>query len=1321
MAQINIYGDIDSGSMFFLNSTVDPKALGTIEATLKSDEDRIVIRRTDRFEADGVTFRTLFKRLNPRRVSNRDGEELVDQLGYTTQQVIDYVNEQNALTGSTGGDGNGVDVNAETICFTLDDTSTSVIMDNGYSFGVNTIKAVDVDGCIQIQSIQGGRPLFTKLVHTNTCINDAPVAGGLNDVINALNELFTVGPFQSVVITDPEAVVIADVAGVDDGGTNVGDNAIVPVGDDILGTTATHNNKAGYLSANTINQAGEYFTFDIAGKATYGFGLVHTQASFDDGFYSGSATYADPAGFCDGVNSSHYGYQFAHHFHIGNAHASWTNYGANTSYVMGEAWYDHANRFDLKDEWNAGDPVKVKVGISELGFITISTLHDDGINWRLHARSAYPVPAGSEFKLGIKLQTTGARLRTAPKVHLREEEATDPTTLGDTSITVFGEGITGTLAGGISSSATDNFDNDGFVTTETISSIGEYFELDWSSGGDFNFGLFSENNHDVADLGADTTSWPASKFIFYGAEGRDGGGVQGVRTDQGLGYTTIGDGSTADYKARVGFDASGKPTVWGSADGGTTWFVFHKANASAPVGDYRFIFVAEEAGVVFDGLTKGTQSFAPTMSYRFIESPDGTFQYPLFATEEEANYYDTEAGGSGTSHTHVYADDPTSTTWYMPTTNAVHNGTSAPVADLTTGAPGTYTEITSLTNSALVPPAFTDTTITVDELSAVNYQVSPMDVDYATTIGGIPAFSMSGNAVVGTAPEVTGDNVANPSDTTTVTVYRTNSYGTSQGTLTINITNLTAPVVTPIAGVTHEGGTPLIDSDTMDDGSVISIDNVIDNGNRFVIDKEWLDNYVLPKITSGSGSKSVWVGFAPQGTTANWTDIANVDFRIAYEFNCDDASRANNNFRLKTHIQGSSFANVGVGSLTNGLYDFVLINDGATLRGGALVASAGHNASTKVFDANNADWNWTIYNSSSVGNQDIVIATVGTDMDIDLQYFNEYTEPTPPVTNLTDWNKALDFSGSSERAQMVSTSSNFLPLAMDGLSANAAGNANSGYTSNNIYSRPWMISTVFKVDGHSSNQHIWNQGGGANDDNVYLRLSASRGLYFGWGRDGVGVNECYLGMLDTSLWYGVAIAHTGERLSGSDATAANLAGCFDIRLTSSYSVNQFTIIGSNKSTQTNWQSGSTGQRMDRNMAGSFTIGGRGTNRSFHGKVASMVVTTLRTNVLMPDSTELDMVTTDPIKWLQDYKVGEYFRYSFSQSANNLFELSNTANVSSTSAGLATQVWLMGDGSNDSYSNMIRNRVNPGDQNYSKLNLISMVSNDIQTVTIPGLS
>ena len=35
--------------------------------------------------------------------------------------------------------------------------------------------------------------------------------------------------------------------------------------------------------------------------------------------------------------------------------------------------------------------------------------------------------------------------------------------------------------------------------------------------------------------------------------------------------------------------------------------------------------------------------------------------------------------------------------------------------------------------------------------------------------------------------------------------------------------------------------------------------------------------------------------------------------------------------------------------------------------------------------------------------------------------------------------------------------------------------------------------------------------------------------------------------------------------------------------------------------------------------------------------------------------------------------------------------------------------------------IVRNEVNKSDQNYTKLNLISMVSNDIQNMTIQGLT
>ena len=238
--------------------------------------------------------------------------------------------------------------------FKLDDTSTSVMLDNGYSYGVNTIKAVAEGGTISIKSELGDITHFTELDHTNVCDGQGnAISGGLNDVINYLNELFTVGAFESVVISDPYSTMVADIDGLTDSGALVGSASIDPIGNDIGGNTTTHNNNAGYLSSETINQAGEYFTFDIRGEGQIGFGLVHTQSSFDDGHFSGSSSYADPTTFCNGVNSSHYGYQFGHFFHP-TPNGSWTNYGANTSYSMRSGW----SNFPDKQNWLDGNPYK---------------------------------------------------------------------------------------------------------------------------------------------------------------------------------------------------------------------------------------------------------------------------------------------------------------------------------------------------------------------------------------------------------------------------------------------------------------------------------------------------------------------------------------------------------------------------------------------------------------------------------------------------------------------------------------------------------------------------------------------------------------------------------------------------------------------------------------------------------------------------------------------------------------------------------------------------------------------------------------------------
>ena len=293
---------------------------------------------------------------------------------------------------------------------------------------------------------------------------------------------------------------------------------------------------------------------------------------------------------------------------------------------------------------------------------------------------------------------------------------------------------------------------------------------------------------------------------------------------------------------------------------------------------------------------------------------------------------------------------------------------------------------------------------------------------------------------------------------------------------------------------------------------------------------------------------------------------------------------------------------------------------------------------------------------------------------------------------------------------------------MNGLAQLAAANSDSSKTSNDTYSRPWATAIVFQTPNNTSNQHIWNSGEGAatGNDNIYLRIAGANGeLYFGWGREGVGYNEYHIGNFggsynqSTGQWWGIYISHDGTRLNSANATAANLVNAFDIRMMATNDVSPvFSTLYNMGNDVSNWVS--TGVRMDRTIAGDFTIGGRGANRSFHGRVASMVVTTLRRGVTKPTDAEIKLMLTDPMKWEDDYKDGQSARYG--SSGSNF-----TYGSSNSNSKYATQIWLMGDGTNDSYANGIRNQVDPTDQNYSKLQFNSMQSNDLETVNISGLS
>ena len=852
-------------------------------------------------------------------------EFIAKELGYKNQQYLrTYLLEaklENIVVPQ-----NDNDLTDEVLDFKLDATSTSIMLDNGYAYGVNTIKAVDTgDGLITIKSIQGDLEHWIKLDHTNVTVDGDSVSGGLNDVINTLNELFTVGAFEAVVISDPYSTLVADVAGVATTEAGGAQGTAIETGTDEYGATTSGYNAGGYKTPETINQAGEYFTFDIRNEGIIGFGLIPSQADYDAGNYNGNSSYADPSTFCNGVNSGHYGYQFSHWFHP-SPDGPWTNYGANTGYSMREGWSSSTKAFRYSDEgadWIAGNPTKIKVGIDANNFIEIAYYDASEGLFIPIARTSYPVPNGLEYHLGIKFGDTTVRLVGIPKIH------------------------------------------------------------------------------ELEDL-------------------------------------------------------------------------------------------------------------APTMNFRYIESPDGVYNYPIFATEEEANYYDLQEGGAGTSHTHTYADDPTNTTWYMPDTNSTMTATAPPTnAQTFEGNAINWTEVTSLTNADLTPTAFSANDITQEEGTNVNIQVTPQGAVWSTSV----SISPSGSGLVYDGYSLVQGTLADVgADTTyTITVTRANSYGSSVGSMTITA-----------------------------------------------------------------------------------TDVA------------------------------------------------------------------------------------------------------------------------PPTTNLTPFTKALDFSGSAEHLAKVNSSYLYTPLKMAGNNNQVTAPTTSGNTV--ASGHPWATAIVFRADGNSSNQHIWNlgEGAGSTDDNIYLRLDSNRGLYFGWGRTG-DLNELFFGSLNVGTWYGCYIAHNGTRY-GSGNTASQLADAFDVRLYSD-ATNWQSASAPNSSTSTMWglSQSTVGGRMNRSYDGDFTIGGRGSNRNFHGKVASMMVTTLRCGVAMPDTTEIELMITNPIKWVEDYKLGNAYRRPSVTTDSANFALN------SLDSGSGTQLWLMGDVSTDSYANGIRSYIYPTEQNRSKMQLNSMVSNDIETVNINGLT
>ena len=116
--------------------------------------------------------------------------------------------------------------------------------------------------------------------------------------------------------------------------------------------------------------------------------------------------------------------------------------------------------------------------------------------------------------------------------------------------------------------------------------------------------------------------------------------------------------------------------------------------------------------------------------------------------------------------------------------------------------------------------------------------------------------------------------------------------------------------------------------------------------------------------------------------------------------------------------------------------------------------------------------------------------------------------------------------------------------------------------------------------------------------------------------------------------------------------------------------------------------------------------------NFDGTIAAFSATTY-TSIVEPNNDEIRTMALDPIKWLNDYKVGLTYRTVFNKNQDPIQSEAGVFSLNSDEESYATQVFLMGDGGTDTSSTIYNQVHTGGSANLSLINSPSIVNISIE--------